>query len=298
MARPLRIEFPGAFYHVISRGNERKAVFRKPADYELFLKTLKDACDYFNARIHSYCLIPNHLHLLIETKDANLSGFMKRLLGVYTIRFNRRHKRHGHLFQGRYKAFLVDKDNYLLELSRYIHLNPVKAKLVRNPQDYPWSSMRYFVRDKSPEYLYTRLILDEFRSTGDYQNFVGKRHDTQETPLDKAIGGMFLGSNEFADKFKERLLTDDLKKISKGRQLAMRPIDRMEGYLKDQDRNLKIYCYWKIGRMTQPEIGKRFGVSGSAISYMIKRFELKMQKDSKLRRQVQTLETAISIFKN
>ena len=101
MARPIRIEYPGAFYHVISRGNERKAVFRQERDYELFLETLKDSSERFDVLVHAWCLMPNHLHLLIQTKDSNLSWFMKRLLGVYTIRFNRRHKRYGHLFQGR-----------------------------------------------------------------------------------------------------------------------------------------------------------------------------------------------------
>ncbi len=113
MARPLRIEYNHAFYHVISRGNERKAIFRNPSDYELFFKTLKDACDYFGVFLHSFCLMPNHIHLLVETPEANLSLFMKRLLGVYTIRFNRKHERSGHLFQGRYKALLVDRDAHI-----------------------------------------------------------------------------------------------------------------------------------------------------------------------------------------
>jgi len=98
--------------------------------------------------------MPNHLHLLIQTKDANLSLFMKRLLGVYTIRFNRRHKRYGHLFQGRYKAYLIDEDSYFLQLSRYIHLNPVKAKLTQTPEDYSWSSLRFFIKSFGPDYLH------------------------------------------------------------------------------------------------------------------------------------------------
>ena len=125
MPRPLRLEFPGACYHVLSRGNERKAIFREGVDYEIFLGLLKDCADRFDLLVHAWCLMPNHFHLLLETKDSNLSQAMKRLLGVYTMRFNSKHHRRGHLFQGRYKAFLVDKDNYFLELSRYIHLNPV-----------------------------------------------------------------------------------------------------------------------------------------------------------------------------
>src|SRR3989338_2495337 len=115
MARPLRIEFPGAFYHLYSRGNEGKEVFRSPTDYELLLFILKDTAERFDLVVHALCLMPNHFHLLIETKDANLSHAMKRLLGLYTVRFNRLHKRLGHLFQGRYKGLLVDKDTYFLE---------------------------------------------------------------------------------------------------------------------------------------------------------------------------------------
>ncbi len=298
MARPLRIEYPGAFYHVISRGNEKKAIFRKKQDYDLFLETLKDACDYFSVLIHSYCLMPNHIHLLVETKQANLSRFMKRLLGVYTIRFNGRHKRHGHLFGGRYKAFLIDKDNYLLELSRYIHLNPVKAKLAGHPRDYPWSSMQYFFKGANPDFLYTDLILKEFSSKTDYQKFVRQGLREEQTPLNQAIGGVFLGSQEFVEKFKGRIQKKDLRKISRGRQLAKIPTDKLDYYLTGVDRNLRIYCYWKMARLTQPEIGKRFNVTDSAISHLIRRFEVKMQKDPKLTARIKSIEKNMSSFKN
>ena len=154
MPHPLRLEFPGAIYHIYSRGNERKDVFRLSDDYELFLGILAETALTFDVLIHAYCLMPNHFHLLLETKDSNLSQVMKRLLGLYTVRFNRKHKRLGHLFQGRYKALIVDKDAYFLQLSRYVHLNPVKAKLVKNPEDYRWSSMRYYLKEKSPEFLF------------------------------------------------------------------------------------------------------------------------------------------------
>src|SRR3989338_3504994 len=136
MPRPLRLEFPGACYHVFSRGNERKEIFRSSDDYELFLGLLKDCADRFDFLVHAWCLMPNHFHLLIETNDSNLSHAMKRLLGVYTMRFNNKYHRRGHLFQGRYKAIIVDKDNYFLQLSRYIHLNPVKARLAQAHEEY------------------------------------------------------------------------------------------------------------------------------------------------------------------
>ena len=142
MARPLRIEFPGALYHVTSRGNARQRVFRDDEDRETFLATLAWVVARFRWRCHAYCLMDNHIHLLIDTPQPNLSRGMRQLNGVYTQRFNRRHRRVGHLFQGRFQAILVEKEGYLLELARYIVLNPVRAKMVKTPERYPWSSYR------------------------------------------------------------------------------------------------------------------------------------------------------------
>jgi REP element-mobilizing transposase RayT len=139
MARPLRIEYPGAVYHITSRGNAYQDVFLDDADRERFLEVLKQTVDRFNWLCHAYCLMMNHYHLLIETVDPTLSRGMRQLNGVYTQAFNRRHERVGHLFQGRYKAILVEKETYLLELSRYIVLNPVRAKMVKKPEEWEWS---------------------------------------------------------------------------------------------------------------------------------------------------------------
>ena len=140
MARPLRIEFPGAVYHVTSRGNERKAIFRDDQDRKTFLDTLKDVTRRYNWLCHAYCLMDNHYHLLIDTPNGNLSIGMRQLNGVYTQGFNKRHGRVGHLFQGRFKAVLVQKDNHLLEACRYVVLNPVRAERVQRPEEWIWSS--------------------------------------------------------------------------------------------------------------------------------------------------------------
>ena len=142
MARPLRIEFEGALYHVTSRGDERRDIFLDDADREAFLQILGDVVRRFAWRCHAYCLMGNHYHLLIETPNANLSRGMRHLNGVYTKRFNRTHERVGHVMQGRYKSILVDKDEYLLELARYVVLNPVRAGVVRSARDWKWSSYR------------------------------------------------------------------------------------------------------------------------------------------------------------
>src|SRR4030095_14827248 len=142
MARPLRIEYDGALYHVTSRGNDRKPIFKDDGDRELLLRTLARVNERFHWICHAYCLMNNHYHLVIETLDGNLSKGMRQLNGVYTQAFNRRHHRVGHLFQGRFKGILVQKESHFLEVCRYVVLNPVRAKAVKHPREWPWSSYR------------------------------------------------------------------------------------------------------------------------------------------------------------
>ncbi len=142
MARPLRIEYDGALYHVTSRGNERKPIFKDDDDREVFLRVLTHLTDRFHWLCHAYCLMNNHYHLVIETPDGNLSRGMRQLNGVYTQVFNRRHHRVGHLFQGRFKAILVQKESHFLEVCRYVVLNPVRARSVKHPGEWKWSSYR------------------------------------------------------------------------------------------------------------------------------------------------------------
>src|SRR4030043_486524 len=142
MSRPLRIEFAGAFYHVTSRGNGRKAIFRNGQDRISFLDVLQKVNHRYHWFCHAYCLMNNHYHLIIETPEGNLSRGMRQLNGIYTMSFNRRHRTVGHVFQGRYKAILVEKESYLWEVCRYVVLNPVRANLVRKPEDWRWSSYR------------------------------------------------------------------------------------------------------------------------------------------------------------
>ncbi|WP_330924927.1 transposase [Candidatus Sororendozoicomonas aggregata] len=163
MSRPLRIEYAGALYHVTSRGNERQPIYREEKDFDLFIDVLANVCRQFNWVVHSWCLMTNHYHLVVETPDGNLSAGMRQLNGVYTMKFNRRFARVGHLFQGRYKAILVDKAAYLLELSRYVVLNPVRAHMVDDPEEWQWSSYLYTLGVKpSPDWLATDATLLQF----------------------------------------------------------------------------------------------------------------------------------------
>ena len=153
MARPLRIEYPGALYHITSRGNGGQKIFRSDKDRVYFLKLLATLTDRFHWLCHAWCLMDNHYHLVIETPEGNLSRGMRQLNGMYTQKYNWKYHKTGHVFQGRYKAIIVDKDSYLLELCRYVALNPVRAHVVEEPEDFRWSSYRATAGiDKAPSF--------------------------------------------------------------------------------------------------------------------------------------------------
>ena len=160
MARPLRLEFAGAVYHVTSRGDRREDIFLDDEDRQMWMDVLGLVCERFNWVVHAYCQMSNHYHLLLETADGNLSAGMRHLNGLYTQRFNRRHGMVGHLFQGRYKAILIQKEAHLLELTRYLVLNPVRAKMLATPDQWAWSSYAFCLQDQfSPKWLDTDGLL-------------------------------------------------------------------------------------------------------------------------------------------
>jgi REP element-mobilizing transposase RayT len=301
MARPLRLEFEGAFYHAFSRGNERRDVFRDSHDREQFLDALGDCCERFRVRVHAYCLMSNHFHLLVETPEPNLSQFMKRLLGVYTIRFNRKHRRTGHLFQGRYKAIVVDKENYLLEVSRYIHLNPCRAKtkMVSEPELYPWSSLRHYLSLEAPAFLKRDAILKDFDPPERYLEFVraGMAGPLRD-PFQEAVGGALLGGSSFVEEMRRRSRSMAGAGIARHRELWRVPLERLEARLAGQDRDVMAYCWWRWGRLTQREIGQRLSLTDSAISHALGRIREKLRRDQVLRSKVEQLEEELSNFKN
>jgi REP element-mobilizing transposase RayT len=161
VARPLRIEYPGAVYHVICRGNNRQSIFKDDRDRRRYLDKLLYYCELKEVSLLCYCLLSNHIHLLLETPQGNLSRLMQPFQTSYTVYFNRRHHRSGHVFEQRYKAFLIDRDNYLLQVSRYIHRNAVGAKLVQRPQDYEWSSYSAYVNGRRIRGLTTSPVLEQ-----------------------------------------------------------------------------------------------------------------------------------------
>jgi putative transposase len=201
MARPLRVEFPGAVYHVTARGDGREAIFVDDTDRRLFLAVVEHVLDRFVWCCHAYCLMGNHYHLLVETPTANLAAGMRQLNGLYTQRFNRRHARVGHVFQGRYKAIVVQKDRHLLELCRYVVLNPVRAHVVEHVGAWAWSSYRVTVGQQSdPRWVTTEWLLAQFgqrraNAVRAYQQFVAAGVGQQ--PWDDLTGQIYYGEDEF-----------------------------------------------------------------------------------------------------
>ena len=203
MARPLRIEYEGAFYHVTARGNERKKIFLSKRDHEKFLQYIDEARDKYRFILHAYVMMGNHYHLIIETPEGNLSRIMHYINSSYTTYTNVKRKRNGHLFQGRYKSIIVDKDSYLLELSRYLHLNPVRAKMVQHPGEYLHSSYRSYVSNVTDAVVSTDTILgmlsgDPSTAKERYRGFVENAiAEDKANPFKNLYGGMILGSERF-----------------------------------------------------------------------------------------------------
>lgn len=274
MARPLRLEFAGALYHVTSRGDGREDIYLSDPDRRLFLDVLAGVRERFNWTVHTYCLMSNHYHLLVETPDANLSKGMRQLNGVYTQRFNRTHDRVGHVFQGRYKAILVQKETYLLELARYLVLNPVRARMVREPGDWPWSSYRAFIgRQTPPQWLETRWILAAFGQTESqavqgYVRFVAEGKG-QPSPWEQLKHQVFLGTEAFVESMRRKVPKErDLREIplTKARAPA-KPLSYYEH--RYADRNGAIIAAYASGGYTMQHIGDFFGLHYSRVSKII-----------------------------
>jgi putative transposase len=208
MARPLRLEYPGALWHVTCRGNEKRPIFRDDRDRKLFLSLLSEAIARFAWRLHAYVLMGNHYHLLLETPEPNLSRGMHRINSIYSQQFNKRHDRVGHLLQGRFHAILVEKERHLVELVRYVVLNPVRAGLVDRAADWPWSSYGATAGlRQAPAWLETEWTVSQFGAGAEalqaYREFVGAGAGRLERPWSGVAAQLFLGS----DEFRKRVLT-------------------------------------------------------------------------------------------
>jgi putative transposase len=274
MARPLRLEFPGALYHVTSRGDGHEGIYRGDGDRRIFLDVLAGVQARYNWTVHAYCLMTNHYHLLVETPDANLAQGMRQLNGVYTQRFNRIYHRTGHVFQGRYKAILVQKENYLLELARYVVLNPVRAGMVSTPGEWPWSSYRATIGAVvPPAWLETRWILSAFGKTeadavGRYTGFVAAGKGLP-SPWEQLKQQVFLGSDAFVAAMRREVPTHrDLREVPQAR--ARPPAYPLLDYVRQHpDRDSAIAAAYASGGYTLREIGDYFGLHYSHVSKIV-----------------------------
>ncbi len=320
MARPLRIEYEGAFYHITARGNERKKIFFGKGDYDKFKEYLLEAQEKFGYRLHCYVLMGNHYHLVIETPNGNMNKVLHYVNGSYANYINKKRNRSGHLLQGRYKGILVDRDAYLLELSRYLHLNPVRAKIVERPEDFRQSSYRSYVKTQKEAIVTTDLILGMVSEDGKtartaYREYVEKgAAEEGRNPLEDVYGGVILGSRGFIKQalgaLKEAAL--DQEEIARRRELRKFEIedvieavcsyfevsaDRLAEGGSDL-RDMVIYLLKRHTSFLNRQIGELFeGLTYSGVSKANQRFSMRMSGDRSLRKAVDEITASMSNVK-
>ncbi len=308
MSRPLRIEFPHVYYHVMNRGLAYQAIFTDREDWELFLTLLAECHEMWGVRVIAYCLLDNHYHLLIHTPEANLSRVMRHLDGLYTQRYNRRHRRDGPLFRGRYKAIVVDADEYLLAVARYIHYNLVAAGLVQFPEAYEWSSCRLYVEDRRrPVWLDTEKVLGWFPQEDRVRTFLAFMRSDSEDPVrafyEAKRTGPVLGSRHFIDRMREQIGKKhaDLTEVPQAKpcvrlvwktcvEVVRRVYGIGEGDLtasrrgqRNEARAMAMYLCRTMAGMKHDEIAKVFGAGGySAVSSVIGRTHAELAKGGKI----------------
>lgn len=330
MSRPLRIQYPNAYYHVTCRGNEQRKIFRDAEDRIEFFRLLARSAGIYKVQVLAYALMPNHFHLLICTPKSNLSEFMRHFNISYTGSFNRKYKRSGHLYQGRYKAFLIDKDNYLLEVSRYIHLNPLRMKS-KESFDQRWQDLLtseatslpgYLNKKNRKDFLDYNTILDYFgtesgKSSRSYKKFIAEAIENDiPSPLEKGKGTGIVGEKIFIEQIKQLFEKDRKVKKSRREQPAFRQLDKtwkpedlIDSYLQlvpktreeltskgkqSPDRAILMELLYRFCKITQPEIGKLLGdVDYSAVSQARKRLHIKMENDPELKRKFNALQVKL-----
>ncbi len=310
MARSLRIEYEGALYHVTARGNERGKIFFTKTDYRKFKEYLAESQVKYGFVIHCYVLMTNHYHLLIETPNKNLSKIMHHMNSSYTTYINIKRKRSGHLFQGRYKAILVDKDSYLLELSRYMHLNPVRAKMVERPEDYPYSSYDAYISGNdelvSVAPVLSMLSKDIDAAREKYKLFVKSAlSEEMESPLKGVYGGMILGSSAFVKNTLKQIEDELLHKEETSHRRALRvsygfddiisivcqrygvTLEELLSRGRNDLRKICIYLMKKYAAETNRQIGELLGgMSSFAVAKAYQRMVMDLKSDPSIKKEM------------
>jgi REP element-mobilizing transposase RayT len=317
MARQLRIEYQGAFYHVISRGERSENIFNGDSDRLKFLEKIGEAVVKFNLKIHCYALMANHYHLLLETPEANLSRAMHYLNTSYSNWFKLKHQIVGSIFQGRYKSILVEKEAYIHRLSIYIHLNPIRAGIAPIPEEYKWSSFNnYMGNDKSIHWIFTDDILKMFSGNREAYRVFVYNHMIKENEIRKEdIKGRYsiLGGKKFRDKIIKKLKSGakkhnprerpDLKHLKRLsiediKEIILKTFQIKEGELLAKKKNnhyRKIYLYGikKYTKLSLREIGDLSGMDYAAVSQMIKRLILAGERSYELKMILEKFEREV-----
>ena len=310
MGRPWRIEYEGALYHILSRGNEQKDVFYDDKDRSLFLETIGEMSERHEMDVFAYVLMGNHYHILSRTNRPNLSKAMQWLGVTYTRRFNLRHSRCGHLFQGRFKSIIVENDAYLIQLSCYIHRNPLRAGIVDRLANYRWSSYKaYAYGHKAPDWLLTDPILSQFKGKDRHTSYREKvqGYANEEKKLWEDLRyGMILGTKDFVNKIRSAYLPEKPhKEIPEQRHVAKavdpvvvlnevaRILDRdLNDFRQSQrisrsdkdDRDLLVFFLWKTGYLTNERIGHFFGLTYSSVSHIVRSIRKRLEHDRGLKK--------------
>lgn len=328
MARPLRIQYPDAVYHVTCRGNEQKDIFQDDVDRNRFVQLLTQSMNIYTVKLHSYVLMSNHFHLLVETPLGNLSEFMRHFNITYIGYYNRRHKRVGHLYQGRYKAILVDRNEYLSVLSRYIHLNPVRIKslLKTEPREryeqmvnYPWSSLAGYIDARKKEtFVHYALVLSEYGGDTDKGRKVYRKElidgmTRGEGVHKQVIGQSVIGSDKFITWVKGTFLSEGKDREAPAHLALMRHRSKEEiadllfrktgktlreiGHEKGPLRQIAMDLLHRHGGLTNPSIGGVFGVDYSTVSQERMRLRQRLERDQKIAALYHGLERDMSRLK-
>ncbi len=316
MSRPLRIEFPGAVYHVMNRGTSRRKTFLGKADYEQFLRTLSETHELWGVEVFAYCLMDNHYHVCLRTPDGNLSRIMRHVDGLYTQRFNRAHRSDGSLFRGRYKALLIDADEYLTAVVRYIHLNPVEGGCVREPDAYRWSSHRFYISGKDiPEWLRTGEILERFSSDPSaFHQFVRSGNDDGIREFyARSRRSPVLGGERFVERIRQhvRRLTpehpryerkevrpgvdDVLREVARVYQVAVENLVRGGRGQASEARKAAMYLVKRLCDLTLAETAEHFGVgSYGAVGWACHAVRSAIKVDGPFRERVEQVQALIN----
>jgi len=314
MARPHRLQAEDCFYHITSRGDDRKKIFLHGTDYGKFLEYVITAKERFKFYLHAYCLMDNHYHLFLETTQANLSQIMHYINGAYTIYYNVKRKRCGHLFQGRFKSILVEQDAYFSELTRYMHLNPVRAKIVVNPSDYPWSSYNAYRQSKNDGIIDINRV-KQFLSMDlrQYRGFVEDVKDCPD-PLKNVYAGFILGGARFI-KDKLNQLRDEVESKDFAHKRAVKNIvelreviNAVAAYFKlDSEQICKsnkrpmtakkvaLYLLRRKTGLTNAQIGVSFGMKLAAVSKAALSFERQMAENKGLKKMVEHISSKVEV---